>query len=175
MEKLTCFAYGLASVQLSEIVAESQILHLSLLSHEINDVLKSLLVLDSSDSGRITSVSDESRINYSSEFCLGSERHLGSLLQGLEGVLVRLRTHAGKVLNGSVLGLQKLYNSASEVDTTVNIVLLRDEFAVRHVELLNVADIAVLDGVVRDKMQLSLKESLKAVEGSDRKTFAIHA
>lgn len=86
---------------------------------------------------------------------------------------MHLRTHAGTELKGSVLGVQKLYTGNN--NKYIHIVLLCDEFAVRHVELLSVADIVVLNGAVRDKVQLSLGESLNAIQGKDLKTVVINA
>lgn len=137
VHKLTLFSHGVANLELSAQVQDDVSLSLSFPERHMNDVLKSLTVVDTND-GQIASISYEAPTDTNfppdDTLCFDGASPFKSLLESAQGASVLIQLRDGTSFKGLILGLQCLPSQQTphreskpiHPHTTLNLVLLRE-------------------------------------------------
>jgi len=131
-------------------VRGSQDVHIDFTSAQLNDVLKSLTVLDLSG-GRITGVDYNSEAPLARRLgtlrlALGEKPSVSEFLGALRGARLEVRTAAGPALTGKLLSVErKTRNAANGTVETDEISLISDSGEVRTVDLSPTTSVRIID------------------------------
>jgi len=131
-------------------VRGSQDVHIDFTSAQLNDVLKSLTVLDLSG-GRITGVDYNSEAPLARRLgtlrlALGEKPSVSEFLGALRGARLEVRTAAGPALTGKLLSVErKTRNAANWTVETDEISLITDSGEVRTVDLSPTTSVRIID------------------------------
>ena len=131
-------------------VRGSQDVHIDFTSAQLNDVLKSLTVLDLSG-GRITGVDYNSEAPLARRLgtlrlALGEKPSVSEFLGALRGARLEVRTAAGPALTGKLLSVErKTRNAANWTVETDEISLITDSGEVRSVDLSPATSVRIID------------------------------
>ena len=131
-------------------VRGSQDVHIDFTSAQLNDVLKSLTVLDLSG-GRITGVDYNSEAPLARRLgtlrlALGEKPSVSEFLGALRGARLEVRTAAGPALTGKLLSVErKTRNAANGTVETDEISLISDSGEVRSVDLNPMTSVRIID------------------------------
>ena len=131
-------------------VRGSQDVHIDFTSGQLNDVLKSLTVLDLSG-GRITGVDYNSEAPLARRLstlrlALGERPSVAEFLGALRGARIEVRTSAGPAIVGKLLSVErKTRNSSTWTVETDEISLVSDTGEVRSIDLSPATSVRILD------------------------------
>jgi hypothetical protein len=152
--------------------------HLDFKARDMNDVLKSLTVLDLSPDGggAVSAVSYDSvkplaKLLEEATIRLPEEGSLTALLGQVKGARVRLRL-ASETVEGVLLGLERLQVGQGEVVVERPFVSVLVDGAVRTVDVLEVRELLFLDEAVRRDLEFYLATVLSSYR-KDSKRLAI--
>lgn len=181
VNKITLFSHGVASLELSAQVQDDAVLHLSFSESHMNDVLKSLTVVDTTG-GQIASISYEapsqSAHTDAAALSLDREQSLTSLLQNAQGASVAVLLNHGRPVTGTVLGMQWLPSLPTPRDHTtsskmLHVVLLKDGSRVVKHDLNNVSAIDFLDDLLQKQLARCMRVALASLRAKNNKLVTI--
>src|ERR1700758_959350 len=131
-------------------VRGNQDVHIDFTSAQLNDVLKSLTLLDLAG-GRITGVDYNSEAPLARRLAtlrlaLGEKPSVAEFLGAVRGVRLEVRTAAGPALTGKLLSVErKTRNAANGTVETDEISLITDSGEVRSVDLNPMTSVRIID------------------------------
>ena len=178
VRKVVVYKHGVGYFEREGTVVGDQQLELSFKAGQMKDLLKSLFAIDLSG-GRIASISYDTKDPLAKQLeeiliRVPPERALTSFLSGLQGARVRVRI-AGREVTGSVLGVEPIVQATPSGNvTTYKLVLKMDDGGIRPVELLDMADLKILDDDLGGDLD-RLLGIMRRSKHADRKTVVLHA
>ena len=164
LKQVTLFTSGVGYFERLAEVTNSDTAELSFNVDQINDVIKSLVLIDESG-GAISAVTYDSRDPLartlkSLRVDIADNPDRATLLNRLRGVMVRVKT-TGQDLEGKILGVERKPVVEDEVQTTVDILSLKTVEGIKSVSLDDVQNTQILDEDIRG----DLDEALDVVAG----------
>ena len=170
IQKILLYKHGVAYFERSGPVAGQTEITLEFKASEMNDVLKSLTLIDRAG-GKVGGVSYEASDPVTKQledfsFKVPAEASLGQVLDQFKGARLLLRTPAGEV-RGSILGVRRTVRAVSDrAATEVEIAsLLLDNGELRAVPLADATELRLED----PKLQRDLANYLSIVAGGRRR------
>jgi hypothetical protein len=168
LKHVTLFTSGVGYFERLAEVTNSDTAELSFNVDQINDVIKSLVLIDESG-GAISAVTYDSRDPLartlkSLRVDIADNPDRATLLNRLRGVMVRVKT-TGQDMEGKILGVERKPVVEDEVQTTLDILSLKTGEGIKSVSLDEVQNTQILDEDIR----ADLDEALDIVaSGMDR-------
>lgn len=175
VRRVVLYKHGVAYFERRGAVVGNATVHLDFRARDMNDVLKSMTVLDLTG-GAISSVSYDStkpleKLLEEATIRIPDEGSLSALLGQIKGAKVRLRVGT-EVLEGTILGLERLQIAAGETSLERPFLVLLSQGAVRSFDLIELRDLAFLDEAVKKDLEFYLATVLSSYK-KDAKRVAI--
>ncbi|MCP3100975.1 hypothetical protein LZ198_19050 [Myxococcus sp. K15C18031901] len=153
----------------------SDALHLDFKARDMNDVLKSLTVLDLSG-GSVSAVSYDStkpleQLLAEATIRIPEDGSLTALLGQIKGARVRARVGGGQV-EGAIIGLESLAVAAGETSVVRPFLTLLTGGSLRTFDVLEIAELEFLDEAVRKDLEFYLATVLSSYK-KDSKRMSI--
>ena len=133
VKKVIIFKHGVSYYILEAILKSSGTFELEFKISEMNDVLKSLFVLDTSEKGYISSISydaalETSQLLKSIMLNIPDNNSFSSLLTQIKGADVNLTIGGAKKISGKIMGIEFIDKSIKEEKITEKqLILLQDD------------------------------------------------
>jgi hypothetical protein len=168
LKQVTLFTSGVGYFERLAEVTNSDTAELSFNVDQINDVIKSLVLIDESG-GEISAVTYDSRDPLartlkSLRVDIADNPDRATLLNRLRGVMVRVKT-AGQDIEGKILGVERKPILKDELQTTFDTLSLETKEGIKYVSLDDLQNTQILD----EDIQGDLDEALDVVaSGLDR-------
>jgi hypothetical protein len=171
IREIALYKNGMAYFQRSGTVPAGKAAELNFKSPDMNDILKSLTVIDK-NGGRVTAIRFDSNEPLNQKLngysiALGEAAPLSSFLDSVKGAQVELK-FADRTETGTVMNARTVRNEAQNVvfgNQREQVVLLGNDGAIETIELSNVSSVKLLD----PKLQQQLQGYLKTLDESRSK------
>lgn len=166
IRRITLYRSGVGSFERRGLIDGNKTIQLRFQTDQINDILKSMVVLDLSGNGQISGVSYGSKEPLARRLSsfgvdIADSPAAGELLQRLRGTAVKLTTNEG-VVSGTILNVEKrptVFQGSQGTSSTVFdlpwINLLTDN-GVKSVNLTTVTGFEILDKALAEELQKAL-------------------
>ncbi len=175
VRRVVLYKHGVAYFERRGTIEGNQSLSLDFRARDMNDVLKSMTVLDL-NGGSVSSVSYDStkpleKLLEEATIRLPEEGSLSALLGQIKGARVRLRVGTESV-EGAILGLERLQLAVEKTSLERPFLALLTAGGVRTFDLLEIRELAFLDEAVRKDLEFYLATVLSSYK-KDSKRVAI--
>ncbi len=175
IRRVVLYKHGVGYFERRGKVRGSDTLHLDFKARDMNDVLKSLTVLDLSG-GSVSAVSYDStkpleQLLAEATIRIPEDGSLTALLGQIKGARVRVRV-GGAQVEGSIIGLDSLAVAAGETSVVRPFLSLLVGASLRTFDILDVAELEFLDEAVRKDLEFYLATVLSSYK-KDSKRMAI--
>ncbi|MDQ3266316.1 MAG: hypothetical protein M3Y59_22150 [Myxococcota bacterium] len=175
VRRVVLYKHGVAYFERRGTIEGNQSLSLDFRARDMNDVLKSMTVLDL-NGGSVSSVSYDStkpleKLLEEATIRLPEEGSLSALLGQIKGARVRLRVGPESV-EGAILGLERLQLAVEKTSLERPFLALLTAGGVRTFDLLEIRELAFLDEAVRKDLEFYLATVLSSYK-KDSKRVAI--
>lgn len=175
VKRVVLYKHGVAYFERKGAISGSATVHLDFRARDMNDVLKSMTVLDLSG-GSISSVSYDStkpleKLLEEATIRIPGEGSLSALLGQIKGARVRLRVGT-EAVEGAILGLERMQIAAGEGSLERPFLVLLTQGAIRSFDLLELRDLTFLDEPVKKDLEFYLATVLSSYK-KDSKRVAI--
>ncbi|QDE80648.1 hypothetical protein [Myxococcus xanthus] len=175
IRRVVLYKHGVGYFERRGKVSGSDMLHLDFKARDMNDVLKSLTVLDLSG-GSVSAVSYDStkpleQLLAEATIRIPEDGSLMALLGQIKGARVRVRV-GGAQVEGSIIGLDSLAVAAGETSLMRPFLSLLVGASLRTFDILDVAELEFLDEAVRKDLEFYLATVLSSYK-KDSKRMAI--
>jgi hypothetical protein len=159
LKQVTLFTSGVGYFERLAEVTNSDTAELSFNVDQINDVIKSLVLIDESG-GAISAVTYDSRDPLartlkSLRVDIADNPDRPTLLNRLRGVTVRVKT-PGRDIEGKILGVERKLVVKDEVQTTLDILSLKTEEGIKYISLDEIQNTQILDDDIRGDLDKAL-------------------
>jgi hypothetical protein len=171
VKKVIIFKHGVSYYILEGNVKGSDILELEFKIDEMDDVLKSLFVLDTSEKGYISSISydaalDTSQLLKSIMLDIPDMDSFSSFLTQIKGANATMTIKGGKVITGTIMGIEQIEKlSKDEKIAEKQLILLEDNNGISKI---NFDEIKSLD-ILNEDLKKDLKFFLDTVVSGKKK------
>lgn len=175
VRRVVLYKHGVAYFERKGAVTGNATVHLDFRARDMNDVLKSMTVLDLTG-GAISAVSYDStkpleKLLEEATIRIPAEGSLSALLGQIKGARVRLRVGTEQV-EGAILGLERLQIAAEKTRLERPFLVVLSGGAVRSFDLIEIRDLAFLDEAVKKDLEFYLATVLSSYK-KDAKRVAI--
>ncbi|NMO16494.1 hypothetical protein HPC49_04155 [Pyxidicoccus fallax] len=175
IRRVVLYKHGVGYFERLGKVSGSETLHLDFKARDMNDVLKSLTVLDLSG-GSVSAVSYDStkpleQLLAEATIRIPADGSLTALLGQIKGARVRARVGGGQV-EGSIIGLDSLAVAAGETSVMRPFLSLLVGGSLRTFDVLDISELEFLDEAVRKDLEFYLATVLSSYK-KDSKRMAI--
>ncbi|QSQ20643.1 hypothetical protein JY651_36225 [Pyxidicoccus parkwayensis] len=175
IRRVVLYKHGVGYFERRGKVSGSDTLNLDFKARDMNDVLKSLTVLDLSG-GSVSAVSYDStkpleQLLAEATIRIPADGSLTALLGQIKGARVRARVGGGQV-EGSIIGLDSLAVAAGETSVVRPFLSLLVGGALRTFDVLEISELEFLDEAVRKDLEFYLATVLSSYK-KDSKRMAI--
>jgi hypothetical protein len=165
VRRVVLYKHGVGYFERRGAVDGAAVVDLEFKSRDMNDVLKSLTVLDL-NGGTVSAVSYDStrpieKLLEDAAVRIPDEGSVSSLLAQIKGARVRVR-HGAESIEGVVLGTEYVQQAQGEVAVTRSFVALLIDGSVRSVPLMELRDLTLLDASVRRDVEYFLATVLSS-------------
>ncbi|MBS2028629.1 MAG: hypothetical protein JST54_12055 [Deltaproteobacteria bacterium] len=175
IRRVVLYKHGVAFFERRGKVQGSAVVHLDFKARDMNDVLKSMTVLDLSG-GTISAVSYDStkpleKLLEEATIRIPEQGSLTALLGQVKGARVRARV-GGSLVEGSIVGLESAEVMSGEATATRTFLTLLVDGALRTFDLLELGELTFLDEPVRKDLEFYLSTVLSSYK-KDSKRVAL--
>ena len=175
IRRVVLYKHGVAFFERRGKVQGSAVVHLDFKARDMNDVLKSMTVLDLSG-GTISAVSYDStkpleKLLEEATIRIPEKGSLTALLGQVKGARVRARV-GGSIVEGSIVGLESAEVMSGEATATRTFLTLLVDGALRTFDLLELGELTFLDEPVRKDLEFYLSTVLSSYK-KDSKRVAL--
>ncbi|NVJ24194.1 hypothetical protein HUW62_23480 [Myxococcus sp. AM011] len=175
IRRVVLYKHGVGYFERRGGVTGSDTLHLDFKARDMNDVLKSLTVLDLSG-GSVSAVSYDStkpleQLLSEATIRIPEDGSLTALLGQIKGARVRARVGGGQV-EGAIIGLESLAVAAGETSVVRPFLTLLVGPSLRTFDVLDIAELEFLDEAVRKDLEFYLATVLSSYK-KDSKRMSI--
>jgi hypothetical protein len=175
IRRVVLYKHGVGYFERGGKVSGNDTLHLDFKARDMNDVLKSLTVLDLSG-GSVSAVSYDStkpleQLLAEATIRIPEDGSLMALLGQIKGARVRARVGGGQV-EGSIIGLDQLAVAAGETSVVRPFLSLLVGGSLRTFDVLEISELEFLDEAVRKDLEFYLATVLSSYK-KDSKRMAI--
>ncbi len=175
IRRVVLYKHGVGYFERRGKVSGNDTLHLDFKARDMNDVLKSLTVLDLSG-GSVSAVSYDStkpleQLLAEATIRIPEDGSLTALLGQIKGARVRVRV-GGAQVEGSIIGLDSLAVAAGETSLMRPFLSLLVGASLRTFDILDVSELEFLDEAVRKDLEFYLATVLSSYK-KDSKRMAI--
>ncbi|WP_426756720.1 hypothetical protein [Myxococcus sp. Y35] len=175
IRRVVLYKHGVGYFERRGKVRGNDTLHLDFKARDMNDVLKSLTVLDLSG-GSVSAVSYDStkpleQLLAEATIRIPEDGSLTALLGQIKGARVRVRV-GGAQVEGSIIGLDSLAVAAGETSVMRPFLSLLVGASLRTFDILDVSELEFLDEAVRKDLEFYLATVLSSYK-KDSKRMAI--
>lgn len=175
IRRVVLYKHGVGYLERRGKVLGNETVHLDFKARDMNDVLKSMTVLDLSG-GSVSAVSYDStkpleQLLQEATIRIPEDGSLTALLGQIKGARVRVRVGKEQV-EGAIVGLERLEVAAGESSIVRPFLSLLVGGALRFFDVLEVAELAFLDETVRKDLEFYLSTVLSSYK-KDTKRMAI--
>lgn len=175
IRRVVLYKHGVGYLERRGKVLGHETVHLDFKARDMNDVLKSMTVLDLSG-GSVSAVSYDStkpleQLLQEATIRIPEDGSLTALLGQIKGARVRVRVGKEQV-EGAIVGLERLEVAAGESSIVRPFLSLLVGGALRTFDVLEVAELAFLDETVRKDLEFYLSTVLSSYK-KDTKRMAI--
>ncbi|NTX09807.1 hypothetical protein HUA76_03320 [Myxococcus sp. CA056] len=175
IRRVVLYKHGVGYFERRGGVTGSDTLHLDFKARDMNDVLKSLTVLDLSG-GSVSAVSYDStkpleQLLSEATIRIPEDGSLTALLGQIKGARVRARVGGGQV-EGAIIGLESLAVAAGETSVVRPFLTLLVGGSLRTFDVLDIAELEFLDEAVRKDLEFYLATVLSSYK-KDSKRMSI--
>ncbi|MCP3064673.1 hypothetical protein LXT21_38475 [Myxococcus sp. K38C18041901] len=175
IRRVVLYKHGVGYFERKGSVTGSDTLHLDFKARDMNDVLKSLTVLDLSG-GSVSAVSYDStkpleQLLAEATIRIPEDGSLTALLGQIKGARVRARVGGGQV-EGAIIGLESLAVAAGETSVVRPFLSLLVGASLRTFDVLDITELEFLDEAVRKDLEFYLSTVLSSYK-KDSKRMSI--
>ena len=175
IRRVVLYKHGVAFFERRGKVQGSAVVHLDFKARDMNDVLKSMTVLDLTG-GTISAVSYDStkpleKLLEEATIRIPEKGSLTALLGQVKGARVRARV-GGSIVEGSIVGLESAQVMSGEATATRTFLTLLVDGALRNFDLLELGELTFLDEPVRKDLEFYLTTVLSSYK-KDSKRVAL--
>lgn len=175
IQRVVLYKHGVGYFERRGKVQGSAVVHLDFKSRDMNDVLKSMTVLDLTG-GTISAVSYDStkpleKLLEEATIRIPEQGSLTALLGQVKGARVRAKV-GGHFVEGAIVGLETAEVAAGETTATRTFLSLLEGGALRTFDLLELSEISFLDEAVRRDLEFYLSTVLSSYK-KDTKRVAL--
>ncbi len=178
VKDVTMFKHGVASFTLRGEVNGTQVITLEFKKNEMNDILKSLLVMDTGE-GHINSIAydadqDIGKLLEDISVSVDSQDSFASLVENFKGASVVVEVGGNDVMAGKVMGIQVYGKTVNE--NTVNrpsLVILSETGSIVQVFFSDIKSLKLLDAKLQKDLDFYL-ETIISGKKKDSKRIFVH-
>jgi len=179
VKKVIIFKHGVSYYILEGIIKSSSTFELEFKINEMNDVLKSLFVLDTSEKGYISSISydaalETSQLLKSIMLNIPDNNSFSSLLTQIKGADVNLTIGGTKKIAGKIMGIEFVDKSTKdEKITEKQLILLQDDDVITKHDFSEIKSVDILNDEIKKDLKFFL-ETVIAGKKKDAKKIIIN-
>ncbi|MFX1324160.1 MAG: hypothetical protein ACFE8N_04330 [Promethearchaeota archaeon] len=179
VKKVIIFKHGVSYYILEGFVTGSDTFELEFKVDEMNDVLKSLFVLDTSEKGYISSISydaalETSQLLKSIMLDIPDKDSFSSLITQIKGAGVNLTLGGAKAISGKIVGIEFIEKmSKSEKIIEKLLILLQDDGIIIKIPFAEIKSFEILNDEIKKDLNFFL-ETVIAGKKKDAKNIIIH-
>ncbi|MFW9782719.1 MAG: hypothetical protein ACFFFB_10595 [Candidatus Heimdallarchaeota archaeon] len=179
VKKVIIFKHGVSYYILEGIITGSDKFELEFKIDEMNDVLKSLFVLDTSEKGYISSISydaalETSQLLKSIMLDIPDKDSFSSLITQIKGAGVNLTLGGTKVISGKIMGIEFVEKmSKSEKIIEKLLILLQDDDIITKIPFAEIKSFEILNDEIKKDLKFFL-ETVIAGKKKDAKNIIIN-
>lgn len=172
IRRVVLYKHGVGYFERRGGVVGSNALHLDFKARDMNDVLKSLTVLDLSG-GSVSAVSYDStkpleQLLAEATIRIPEDGSLTALLGQIKGARVRARVGGGQV-EGAIIGLESLALAAGETSLVRPFLTLLVGGSLRTFDVLDISELEFLDEAVRKDLEFYLATVLSSYKKDSKR------
>ncbi len=179
VKKVIIFKHGVSYYILEGISKGSSTFELEFKIDEMNDVLKSLFVLDTSEKGYISSISydaalDTSQLLKSIMLNIPDKDSFSSLITQIKGADVDLTVTGAKKVSGKIMGIEFI-EKLSKTEKIINklLVLLQDDDLITKIPFTDIKSFNIINPEIKKDLKFFL-ETVIAGKKKDAKNIKIN-
>ncbi|MHA2391516.1 MAG: hypothetical protein ACXAEX_06075 [Promethearchaeota archaeon] len=179
VKKVIIFKHGVSYYILEGILKGSDTFELEFKIDEMNDVLKSLFVLDTSEKGYISSISydaalETSQLLKSIMLNIPDKDSFSSLITQIKGAGVNLTLGGTKVVSGKIMGIEFIEKmSKAEKIIEKLLILLQDDDVITKIPFAEIKSFDILNDEIKKDLKFFL-ETVIAGKKKDAKNIIIN-
>jgi len=171
VKKVIIHKTGISYFILEGLMEGSGIFELEFKIDEMDDVLKSLFILDTSEKGFISSISydaalETSQLLKSIMLNIPDRGSLSSLITQIKGADIKLTVTGGKTIIGTIIGIEEIEKMNKSEKTIENVLILLQENS--EISKFNFSDFKSFD-IINDDIKKDLKFFLDTVISGKKK------
>jgi hypothetical protein len=177
IKRVVLYKHGVAYFERLGKVEGNEVINLDFKSRDMNDVLKSMTVLDL-NGGTVSAVSYDStkpieKLLEEATIRIPEQGSLTALLGQVKGARIRAKV-GNQIVEGAIVGLETAQVAQGETRIDRSYLTLLHDGALRSYDLLDLSDIAFLDETVRKDLEFYLSTLLSSYK-KDSKRVAVFA
>ncbi|MHA1488665.1 MAG: hypothetical protein ACTSRI_03300 [Promethearchaeota archaeon] len=179
VKKIVAFKHGVSFYILDGSVKGKDIFELEFKIDEMNDVLKSLLVLDSSEKGYVSSISYDAAIDSfqllkTIMLNIPDNDSFSSLLTQIKGAKIKLTIGSSEKITGTVMGIEFIERLNKEGKITEKLLtLLKDDDMVKKIPFSEISAFEILNDDLKKDLKFFLDSTI-AGKKKDSKKISIN-
>ena len=179
VKKVIIFKHGVSYNILEGILKGSGNFELEFKIDEMNDVLKSLFVLDTSEKGYISSISydaalETSQLLKSIMLNIPDQDSLSSLVMQIKGASVTLTIGGGKKISGKIIGIEFVEKIIKEEKVTEKqLILLQEDSSISKYNFSEIRSFEILNEEIKKDLEFFL-DTVIAGKKKDAKKIIIN-
>ena len=162
VKKVIIFKHGVSYYILEGKIKGTNTFELEFKIDEMDDVLKSLFVLDTSEKGYISSISydaalDTSQLLKSIMLNIPDENSFSSLITQIKGANVSLTITGGKTISGTIIGIEE-FEKMSKDEKIVEklLILLQDNEAISKIKFTEIKSFKIMNEDIKKDLKFFL-------------------
>jgi hypothetical protein len=162
VKKVIIFKHGVSYYILEGIVKGTDTFELEFKIDEMDDVLKSLFVLDTSEDGYISSISydaalDTSQLLKSIMLNIPDKDSFSSLITQIKGANVRLTITGGKTISGTIMGIEEFEKISKDVKIVEKLlILLQDDEVISKIKFTEIRFFDIMNEDIKKDLKFFL-------------------
>jgi len=162
VKKVIIFKHGVSYYILEGKIKGTNTFELEFKIDEMDDVLKSLFVLDTSEKGYISSISydaalDTSQLLKSIMLNIPDKNSFSSLITQIKGASISLTITGGKTISGTIIGIEE-FEKMSKDEKIVEklLILLQDNEAISKIKFTEIKSFEILNEDIKKDLKFFL-------------------
>jgi len=162
VKKVVIFKHGVSYYILEGKIKGTNTFELEFKIDEMDDVLKSLFVLDTSEKGYISSISydaalDTSQLLKSIMLNIPDRNSFSSLITQIKGANIRLTITGGKIISGTIIGIEE-FEKMSKDEKIVEklLILLQDNEAISKIKFTEIKSFDIMNEDIKKDLKFFL-------------------
>ncbi|MHA1843023.1 MAG: hypothetical protein ACTSWE_01990 [Promethearchaeota archaeon] len=177
--KLIIFKHGISYFIHQGKIKGEGIFELEFKVEEMNDVLKSLFALDTSDRGYISFISydaalEASQLLKSIMLDISDTDTFSSLITQIKGALIQLRIGTSQSISGTIMGLEMIEKVIKEETITEKLlIILQEDNTIAKIPFSEISSLKILNEDLNKELKFFLDTSI-ASKKKDSKKITIH-